>query len=82
MEQEEKNWPREVTIQPTVETARRELPANYNEDDEGSDALLWQIGEMMDTIVIESWADFEMPKGYEFHDDEDREDFEEWKRSK
>ena len=76
MEQnEEKSWPREVTIQPTEETARRELPSNYNEDDEGSDALLWQIGQMMQTVEIESWDDFQMPEGYEFFDEADREEY-------
>jgi len=83
MEQNEENgWPRDVTIKPTEETARRELPANYNEDDEGSEGLYWQIGQMMDTLTIESWDDFQMPPGYEFHDEADRDDYEAYLKSK
>ena len=83
MEQNEENgWPRDVTIKPTEATARRELPANYNEDDEGSEGLYWQIVQMMDTLTIESWDDFQMSPGYEFDDEADRDDYEAYLKSK
>jgi hypothetical protein len=73
MKMDESTWPREVTIRATVETARKYLPRGYNEDHEGDDAILHEVGQTMQTLIIHSWN--EIPKGYEPDDDEDREKY-------
>jgi hypothetical protein len=79
---EEKKWPREVTIRATIETARGFLPEGYDEDNEGDDALLNAVGESMETVEIESWDDLDVPEGYEIADDDEREEYDSYLESK
>lgn len=78
---EEKEWPREITIRATIETAKRSLGEDYDEDHEGDDALLNEISESMETIEIESWEELEIPEGYEIMHEDDREQYERWRDS-
>ena len=78
---DEPMWPRDITIRATVETARRSLGEDYDEDLEGDDALLNEIGESMETFEIHSWEELEIPDGYEIADDGDRDEYGAWRDS-
>ena len=77
----EPKWPRDITIRATVETARLSLGGDYDEDHEGDDALLNEIGESMETIEIGSWEELDIPNGYEIADDDDRGEYDAWRES-
>lgn len=66
-------WPREVVIQPTLETAARELHPNYHEDEDGGEALVYKQGEMRTGLEINSWR--EIPRGWELVDEDDRAEY-------
>jgi hypothetical protein len=66
-------WPREVTIRPTLEKTKTFMDEDYDEEHEGDDALLVEQGQAMDTISLESWD--EMPEGYEPTAEDEREEY-------
>ena len=75
-------WPREITIRATIETVKRDLGEDYDDENEGDDALLVAQGESMDTQVIHRWEDLEIPDGYEIVGDDDRNEYDSWLDSK
>jgi hypothetical protein len=77
---ENKDWPRDITIQATLEKTRTYLDEDYDDENEGDDALLVEQGNTMEEMTIESWAD--IPKGYEPTDPDEREEFYAWKESR
>lgn len=74
----EPEWPKAVVISPTIETAREAL--GYGEHRESDDALLYEMGQMMRHQDIESWAELEVPRGFEIYDEEEREEYERFLR--
>ena len=78
----EPEWPREVTIRATLEKTKSFMDSDYDEEHEGDDALLVEQGYSMETIEIESWADLELPPGYELAHEDDREEYEHYLESK
>jgi hypothetical protein len=77
---EQQDWPRDVTIRPTLEKTKTFMDADYDEDHEGDDALLVEQGYAMDTVEMASWDD--MPDGFEPAAEDEREDYYHYRESK
>ena len=57
------------------------LTVENDEDHEGDDAPLHEIGESMETFEIESWEELEIPEGYEIAHQDDPEEYKRWRDS-
>jgi hypothetical protein len=63
-------WPKDVLIRQTLEAAAGDLDEDYDQESDGGDMLMNEVGESMDSLEIYSWADLDLPRGYEIVDEE------------
>ena len=73
-------WPREISIQQTYETAAAELGDAYNPDDD--DAVSIAMGESRDALEIHSWDELRIPEGYEIVNEDDQDAYDAYLESK
>jgi len=54
------------------------MDRDYDEESDGSEWMLSEIGESRKAIPFEGWGDFHLPNGYRFVDSDDREEYMAW----
>src|SRR3954467_14513595 len=48
-------WPKDVLIRQTLEAAAGDLEEDYDQESDGGDTLMNEVGESMDSLEIYSW---------------------------
>lgn len=69
-DEQQSEWPKDILIRQTLDAAAADLDEDYEQESDGGDTLMNEVGESMDSVEIHSWADFDLPPGYEIVDED------------
>ncbi|HVF70033.1 MAG TPA: hypothetical protein VM940_00310 [Chthoniobacterales bacterium] len=69
-DEQQSEWPKDVLIRQTLDAAAADLDEDYDQESDGGDTLMNEVGESMDVQEIHSWADLDLPAGYEIIDED------------
>ena len=70
---------RSVYVEMSDETACEDM--GIDPEEASMEAVAWHKGTTRREIEFETWEDFVMPDGYEFLEEEDSEEYHEWKEA-